>query len=716
MAERGLNVLSGHEKKNGIESPRSSIGVRWAALGIAAIYGFLGALWIGFSDQFVARLGLTTEQTTRVQQYKGWGYVVVTAVLLYLLLRYTLRQLDQSMRALRRSRDRLESVNRLYRMVRAIKGAMLRGDNPDLLFEETCRVAVAEGGYRLAWVAMWDPDRRRLRAVAHAGAGEAQIRNRVISADELAAGSPVTRALQSGKPVFENRCSDDPILDGADGGGSAPGYVAAAAIPIAGNGDAAGCLAVYSTRPRAFDRDEARLLMEIGEAIAAAAVSGRRHTGQSLSPERDTITALPARSVLEQEAAQAVTRAFRRGEHAALVVLDIDGFRRINDTLGRAAGDRVLQLVGRMLSGAVQPGDVVGRLGNDEFAIVLGDLADPDRVAMAVDRIAQCFPQRVSIDDDEVFVSVSMGVAVFPADAGDAEELFACAELAQHSNPNDARGQIAYYEPVLNEHARRQRELESALRGARPDEAFHLEWQPIVEVATGRLVGAEALLRWHDPRLGNIPPDVFIPLAELSGQIIGIGHWVLAEVIRQGQAWAATGMPLSIHANVSLLQLQHDGFVGALAELLRHRTRDDWQLVIEITESQLMADSDATAQCCREIRELGCRIDLDDFGTGYSALSYLTRLPLDGLKLDRAFVIRAERDRDMKMVVEQVIVMAQRLGLTVTAEGVETRKHLDLLRRFGCQHAQGYLFGRPQPARELEADWRRPLPVGARGA
>lgn len=702
---KGRGELQQNKRK---ASPASSYNAtHWVALAIAAGYGFLGVLWIGYSDQFVSQLGLSQDQFTRVQQFKGWGYVLVTSLLLYLLLRYTLRHLERSLKALRRSRDRLGSLNRLYRMTRAVKGSILREHELDPMLEEACRVAVTEGGYRMAWVVMWDPDGQHLRAVAHNGPGESLVRGRVIKREALTSTSPVGRAIETGKPVFANHCRRDSLLSTRGGSESALGYKSAAAVPLLQAGRVVGAFAVYAIDAGAFDRDEARLLIELGASLNIAIANLGRDNGRGSGAEQDEVTGLPNRRAFERQISWALARTHRRAEHVALIVLDIDGFRSINDTLGREAGDRVLQAVTTLLRASIRPGDFIGRLGSDEFGVLLTDLAGNDEIGAAVDHVVRGFPQRLSVDDQEVQVSVSMGVGVFPADAQDADELFACAELALHNAPSDTRGQISYYEPELNEQARRQRGLELALQGAHPEKDFTLAWQPIIDVRSGDLFGAEALLRWQHPVLGNVPPDVFIPLAELSGQIISIGRWVLEESIRQGQIWSDGGMPLNIHVNVSLLQLQHPGFVDELAEQMKkYKTSLAWKLVIEMTESQFMADSEATASSCRRIKELGCNIDLDDFGTGYSALSYLTRLPLDALKLDRSFVVQVEHDPDMLAVVEAVVRLAKRLGLAVVAEGVETRSHLELLERLECNYAQGYLFGRPDTAEKLVKRWR----------
>ena len=311
---------------------------------------------------------------------------------------------------------------------------------------------------------------------------------------------------------------------------------------------------------------------------------------------------------------------------------------------------------------------------------------------------ADRFPERIDANGLEVYLSASMGVAVYPGDAAEAGELLGCAELALHAQGDGGSGRLTYYAPELDERARTRRELELALRSALDAGELSLAWQPIVDSESGAVLGAEALLRWSHPRLGAIAPDRFVPIAEETGLIVPIGDWVIATACRQGAAWAEAGWPLDVGVNVALQQLQAPGFVERVREALGPCHGGGWRLVIELTESEFMSDPEPVIAACRALKELGCAVRVDDFGTGYSALNSLTHLPLDGLKVDRSFVARIESDRGVQSISRAVVALAGGLGLDVIAEGVETRGQLARVQELGCRHVQGFLFGPPVPA------------------
>ncbi len=671
------------------------------ALAIAGAYACIGFLWIALSDGFVASLDLPPDQITRLQNLKGWAYVAVTAALLYGVLHYLFARLERTRKQVEAGHTQLTVLNRLYRVLRTINGAVVRSENEYTLMQEACRAAVVEGDCELAWVGLPTPDGTELQPAAHAGCPHDALRDlRLAFTDGEAAAN-----LLALRAVIENRSLFLPgdIDDRADATTTAQldafGYRAMAALPLPLEDDQRGVLALYSRAPDAFAMQRAQsLLQEIANGLAVGLIYHRRGSRLEDLARYDPVTGIANRRLLEQRLLQTLSQAERQGTAAAVIVLDIDDFHTANDLGGRAIGDSILQKVAATLTGRVRPDDAVARMGNDEFAIVLSDLPSGiDEVSARVRRITDCFPLHVEREGQHYSVTASLGIAVYPLDAQDVDELLAHAELALASRPHGHRSSVLFYAPELNERARSEQALSNALHGALERGEFYLAYQPIVSLADERLTGCEALLRWQHPQLGAVSPGRFIPVAERSGLIQSIGDWVLQQVCAQLHQFpkSAGKGPFQICINAALQQLQDPGFPEQVGRALEGFDSTERQLVIELTESQFMRDPERTTETCRSLRALGCAIHLDDFGTGYSALNYLTQLPLDGLKIDRSFVARIAESGNTRSVVEAVTTLARGLDLEVIAEGVENAAQLNGVRALGCNQAQGYYFGHP---------------------
>jgi diguanylate cyclase (GGDEF)-like protein len=428
----------------------------------------------------------------------------------------------------------------------------------------------------------------------------------------------------------------------------------------------------------------------------------------------DSVTGLPDRASLLEETVRRIERASVLQLGLALVIVALDRFRRVNETLGQQVGDTVLRQVAERLRESVGDADLVGRRSGDEFMIVVSDDGSQGAVLALVDRLQQAIREPFHIQGQEVTMTASLGVARFPADSADAQNLFRSADIALARAKQSGRGKLVVFDRAMQEAVTTRAELERELRIAMREGHLLLHYQPKFRVSDRKLVGAEALMRWRHPTKGLVSPGQFIPVAEDSGLIVPIGTWALGEVCRQRHAWHRAGLPVGrISVNVSALQFARPDFVGTVTRAMRAANVSDGQLELELTESIVMDDVEHVAARLGELRKLGVAVSIDDFGTGYSSLAYLQRLPVDVLKIDRSFVrpldMGGAEARGAHALATAIATLARGLGLEVLAEGVETEAQFEALAGLGCDAIQGFLLGKPVPAAELEAVARKHL-------
>jgi diguanylate cyclase (GGDEF)-like protein/PAS domain S-box-containing protein len=416
----------------------------------------------------------------------------------------------------------------------------------------------------------------------------------------------------------------------------------------------------------------------------------------------DALTGLPNRNLMAERLGQALKKAHREELRVALMFVDLDLFKQVNDTLGHHIGDRLLQSVAERLRLCVRETDTVARQGGDEFVVLLPDVEDSAAAGVVADKIIAQLSAPVMIDAHEIHIGASIGITLYPDDGRDIEVLFRNADLAMYRAKDAGRNNAQFFEPTMTAAALERRAMEADLRGALARGEFALHYQPVIDLANGRIAGAEALLRWQHPRQGEIRPDRFIPLAEDTGLIREIGAWVFEEGCRQLAAWQAAGYgALTLAINVSVRQLPDSLAVDhILATLARHGLKAE-QLVLEITESVLLAESPYMQQWFAAAGAAGLQLAIDDFGTGYSSLAYLKRYPVHHVKIDQSFVRDMAQDATDRALVEAILAMAHSLGLSVVAEGVETPEQAGLLTARACELAQGYLYSRPVPAEKF---------------
>jgi diguanylate cyclase (GGDEF)-like protein/PAS domain S-box-containing protein len=421
----------------------------------------------------------------------------------------------------------------------------------------------------------------------------------------------------------------------------------------------------------------------------------------------DSLTGLANRSLLNDRISQAIAVAKRSNRQVAVAMLDLDHFKHINDAYGHSAGDMLLREIASRLHRCVRETDTVARLGGDEFVIVLTDLAQPEDADRVADKIVDALVSPIQLEDREVYVGASIGLALYPRDGEYGEILLRNADIAMYRVKEHGRNNVRRYSPELANNALDRVDMEGALRRALERGEFLLYYQPKVDVSSRRIIGAEALVRWEQPQVGLVQPNEFIPLAEETGLILPIGAWVMKEAFRQQAAWRDAGLPrLKIAINISARQFRQDDLPELVARKLAETGADPDVFIFEMTESMVMHDVESALMALRSLKKLGITLSLDDFGTGYSSLSYLRRFPIDEVKIDRSFINELHHNADDAAIAAAVVAMARSLGLSVVAEGVELDEQLATLERLGCNEVQGYLLGRPLTAEAFAARMR----------
>ncbi|HEX4797754.1 MAG TPA: EAL domain-containing protein [Burkholderiales bacterium] len=418
--------------------------------------------------------------------------------------------------------------------------------------------------------------------------------------------------------------------------------------------------------------------------------------------QHDELTGLPNRNVFNQNVMHAITRAQRYGRTLAILFIDLDRFKVINDTLGHEVGDYVLEEIAERLRGCMRGSDTIARFGGDEFVILIEEFTAPSDIAGVVNKLLGAVRKPLKNQEQEFSLSASVGISTYPDDGKDAQTLLKNADIAMYRAKDRGRNDFQFYSSEMNVHSVERLAMESSLRLALERGEFLLHYQPKVEINTGRMVGMEALIRWRHPRLGLVFPEQFIPLAEETGLIVPIGEWALRAACSQNRAWQQQGMrPLRIAVNLSARQFIHERLLEDVAEVLRQTGLDPEFLELELTESTVMQNPEKTVKTLNAFRAMGIHLAIDDFGTGYSSLAYIKQFPIDSLKVDQSFIEDIPGDENDVAITKAIIALAQSLKLKVVAEGVENAEQLSFLREHICDQMQGYYCSKPLPEHEF---------------
>jgi len=603
----------------------------------------------------------------------------------------------------KRQARKLARLRRIRDVLGEINGTIVRVRERKELLEAACRIAVEQGGFRLAWAGQIDPQNAELRPLAWAGDATDELFQGMRA--HLPVGLGVTgQVMKSGALAFCNDVTAEP-----DSGGPMRteilrrGCRSIISLPLAVEGSIWGALTFAAAEANVFTDDEIRLLSELSADVAFALEHLAKQERLNYLAYYDSLTDLPNRALLKDRLTHQIRAASRGNQRIALAFLDLERLRVVNESLGREMADRLLKAVGARLNEAMFERDSVARLQADVFAVLLSGVADEAEVARIVEeKILGSLAAPFSVAGHEVRVAARAGIALYPDDGSDANALLGSAEAALRQ-AKSSRERYIFYAPRMNAHVAERLKFESRLRRAVERKEFVLHYQPKVELAGGRLTGVEALIRWNDPEQGLVSPGLFIPLLEETGMIADVGAWALRESASQYVDWKKAGLePPRIAVNVSQVQLKRKDFVARVQEALACADRDSPGIDLEITESMVMEDVEANIGKLQAMRDLGMGIAIDDFGTGYSSLQYIARLPVTALKIDRAFLRHLTAVANDMSMVTTIISLARNLQLKVIAEGVETEEQAKLLRLVRCDEAQGYLYGKPVPAAEIE--------------
>lgn len=611
--------------------------------------------------------------------------------------------------------ERIARLSRIHAVLSGINSAIVRIRDRRELFQEACRIIVEHGRFTLGWIARLDPGTGKLMAVAQEGLPAIRV-----AADDFFNGSiglvpagAAVIALAEKRPAVDKFIEESsPTLGVQQDTDSLKvrraaiklGAKSVIALPLIVEGRTFGVLTLYAAERDFFDEEEIKLLDNLAGDISFGLEFIAKEEKVDYLAYYDSLTGLPNRSLFFDRLTHQLGTAAREQANVALLLVDLDRFGQVNDTLGRRAGDRLLTAVSERLNSTIRDRDAVARVGPNRFALAISGMSDSTEVAHALEsRKAKWFGQPFTIGGEELRISATVGIAIFPNDSTDADALFANAEAALRLAKSQNAG-FLFYGPEMNARVAESLRIETRLRRAIANQELTLWYQPKIDLVTGKLTGLEALMRWRDPEHGLIPPGKFIPIMEQTGMILQAGNWALSQVAADCRQWRHGGVAAPrVAVNVSPIQLQQKDFVTRIVAAAEETAAAGGALDLEITESVIMENVDAIIPKLQTVRGLGVEIYIDDFGTGYSSLAYIARLPIHSLKIDRSFIVGMTQSQESLNIVNSVISLAHSLKLRVVAEGVETEAQSALLGQIACDEIQGFFLSRPLPPEEIPA-------------
>ena len=618
-----------------------------------------------------------------------------------------------------RTEEQKERLALMFAALSATNEAIMRAKSRAELFELVCAAAASGSKFTSTSIGLVNPGSDLLDVVAAAGPTAETTRNVRISINEA---HPEGRGVSGTAFRSRQACvSNDYLADQQRSAFHAvvrsDGAKSGAAFPLLVHGQAVGVMLFLSAEKNTFTPEFVELLQRLADNVSFALENFDRADEKNKADERieylashDSLTDLPNREMFNGLLRQAIETAHRHQRRFAVLFIDLDRFKVINDSLGHDAGDMLLVVVASRLRSALRTSDVVARLGGDEFVVILDECAETDDVENIATNLLSVLSQPMELSGHECHTTASIGIAMYPQNGFDALTLTKNADMAMYLAKEDGKNSFRFFSKEAKGQSIEHLALETALRRALERDQFSLHYQPKVDIASGQITGVEALLRWVHPEFGMVSPLQFISLAEETGLIVPIGRWVLKEACAQNMAWQRRGLrPVSMAVNLSPRQFADEHLLQDIDEALAGSGMSPVLLQLEVTESMVMRNVSRAVRVLDAIRDRGIRVAIDDFGTGYSSMSLMKQLPIDTIKIDRSFVRDLPDDSEDRAIAQAIIGMGKALGMTVIAEGVETAEQEAFLRSHGCDEIQGFLFSRPLPSRQL-ADLLRATP------
>jgi diguanylate cyclase (GGDEF)-like protein len=610
---------------------------------------------------------------------------------------FTLEHIEQQ--------KKLAKLTRIRTVLSKINTAILHIDDKQELLYESCRIATEAGSFHFAWIGTFDPNKQQVMPVAWAAPTSAYLdyvkHARHLDVEKKRRMGIIARAVLERKAMIINDMKNDPRANENHRAGHLErGTQSLAVLPLIVSDAVAGVFLLHATEYGFFDDEEVKLLSELSENIGFALQTIDSKVKLDYLSRYDPVTGLPNRVLFSDRIAQFAL--LQKTGCVALIVFNIVRFRNINESFGRTGGDKILSLVAKRLEAEFNGKDLIARIGSDNFGVIALGIDDAASAARVVEnKVLACFNNEFHLNDSELRLTANAGIAIFPDDGSDADTLIKNAEVAQ-KQANAGKDRFMFYSPAMNARAAQWLRMETRLRKAIEAQEFVLHYQPKYNLASGRICGMEALIRWQDPERGLIPPADFIPLLEETGLILEVGQWAISQALNDYCRWKTQGCTVPrVAVNISAIQMQRKGFLNTIIDSIQQAGDIPEALELEVTESLLMKNFTAATQQLGVLRGMGVLIAMDDFGTGYSSLSYLSRLPIDTLKIDRSFIIGLCDNANARTIVSTIINLAHSLKMQVVAEGTEEEEQVKILRSLNCDQAQGFFFSKPLPPEEM---------------